>query len=35
MRAKYDQLFKDEAVKLVLSSPKSYAQTARELDILL
>jgi len=33
MRAKYDQFFKDEAVKLALSSPKSYAQTARELGI--
>ena len=33
MRIKYDQAFKDEAVKLALSSPKSYAQTARELGI--
>jgi len=33
MRVKYDQTFKDEAVKLALSSPKSYAQTARELGI--
>ena len=33
MRVKYDQAFKDEAVRLALSSPKSYAQTARELGI--
>ena len=33
MRVKYDQVFKDEAVRLALSSPKPYAQTARELGI--
>jgi len=33
MKKKYDKSFKEEAVRLALSSPKSYAQTARELGI--
>lgn len=33
MRRKTDKLFREEAVKLALSSPQSYAKTARDLGI--